>query len=188
MEIEKPVKRGRGRPRKWPKAEKRAIPKTVSVPLALGNKKNEDLATPQALLDQIRKEFGDFFDPCPLFGRIAAQENPHKNGLLIDWKEVNFVNPPFKETEHWVRKAIAESLKGRKSIFLIVARLSNKYWREIIVPFASEIRFFLGRMTFDPTKPAGLPLPVCLVIFDPQKPKKYKVQEYGENFVYWTQK
>ena len=47
--------------------------------------------TPDRVWDMIKEKWGyekeQFFDPCPV--------NPQWNGLDIDWKEMNFVNPPY---------------------------------------------------------------------------------------------
>lgn len=130
------------------------------------DKKNEDHATPKSVLDDIRSQHGEFFDPCPLNGRAAAELDATKNGLIIDWAKVNYCNPPFHETEKWAYKAVLEKLKGNKTIFLCVARLNSNYWRDVILPHAASVKFFHGRLRFIEDSP-GLPLPIALIIFDP---------------------
>ena len=46
-----------------------------------------------------------FFDPCPI--------NPTFDGLNIEWKDRNFVNPPYSQLLAWVHKAIEERAKGK---------------------------------------------------------------------------
>lgn len=80
--------------------------------------------SPPELLERIRKQYGEFYDPAP---------NPKPadyNGLTDEWGEVNYVNPPWfaKETwtpdgrrkgiTAWVRKAIEEQAKGKTSIII----------------------------------------------------------------------
>ena len=65
--------------------------------------KNNNWGTPKYLLDYIKKEFfywNDFFDPCPY------DPNYKVDWLEIDWKEYNFVNPPYTtwDKERFVKK------------------------------------------------------------------------------------
>ena len=47
--------------------------------------------TPDRVWDMIKEKWGyekeQFFDPCPV--------NPQWNGLEINWRELNYVNPPY---------------------------------------------------------------------------------------------
>ncbi len=74
---------------------------------------------PPELYDTLDKEFKFDFDPCPY---------PYKrDGIDIDWGNVNWVNPPFRradaENGHgptaFVRKAIEEQKKGKTSVLII---------------------------------------------------------------------
>ena len=77
--------------------------------------------TPPELYETLDKEFNFDFDPCPF-------PLPDKfDGLTCDWKNSNYVNPPFGSIIHqgkkkgptaWVRKAIEENKKGKQVIFL----------------------------------------------------------------------
>ena len=92
-------------------------------------------------MDQIRSEFGDFFDPCPI--------NPSFDGLKINWKKLNYVNPPYNRTdkEAFIMKAYEESKKGNVSIMLLPVSTSTKIFHEIILPH-TELRFLRGRVKF----------------------------------------
>lgn len=102
---------------------------------------HDDWETPPPLLDQIRSEFGDFFDPCPI--------NPSFDGLKINWKKLNYVNPPYNRTdkEAFIMKAYEESKKGNVSIMLLPVSTSTKIFHEIILPH-TELRFLRGRVKF----------------------------------------
>ena len=106
------------------------------------NNTHDNWQTPKHILDQIEKEFGKFFDPCPI--------NADFNGLEIDWKSVNFINPPWsiKLKTAFVKKAIEESKKGKVCIMLIPVSTSTKLFHEDILPNADEIRFVKGRINF----------------------------------------
>lgn len=104
-------------------------------------KQHDNWATPSYILDDIRRRWGDFFDPCPL--------NANFDGLSIEWKQVNYINPPYsrKLKESFIRKAYQESLLGKTCIMLIPVSTSTKIFHEIIQPNA-EIEFLKGRVRF----------------------------------------
>lgn len=68
--------------------------------------------TPPELLASIQREFGTDFDPCP-YPRPSDFE-----GLTCEWGNSNYVNPPFGGPTPWVRKAMAESEKGKRVVFV----------------------------------------------------------------------
>lgn len=109
--------------------------------MKIRKKIHDDWATPKWLLDDIKSEFGEFFDPCPL--------NSNFDGLSIDWKKVNYINPPYnrKDKELFIRKAYEESKKGNTCVMLLPVSTSTIIFHEIIYPNA-EIRFLKGRVKF----------------------------------------
>ena len=48
----------------------------------------------------------NYFDPCPY--------NSSFDGLQIDWKERNFVNPPYSQISKWIDKSIEEHKKEKR--------------------------------------------------------------------------
>lgn len=102
---------------------------------------HDDWQTPEWLLKEIKEEFGDFFDPCPL--------NADFDGLSIPWMKVNYINPPYSRIikEAFIRKAYQESLSGKNCIMLLPVSTSTKIFHEIIYPHA-ELRFLKGRVKF----------------------------------------
>ena len=103
--------------------------------------KNDDWATPSYLLDMIRDEFGEFFDPCPLRSDF--------DGLCIDWKDVNYVNPPYnnKDKVAFIKKAREEQVKGNTTIMLLPVTTHIPVFHDVILPYA-EVRFIRGRVKF----------------------------------------
>jgi len=114
--------------------------------------KNDDWATPDYILDNVRKEFGEFFDPCPLKHNLNEWD-----GLKVNWKEVNFINPPYnnKGKVAFIRKAYEESLKGKVCIMLIPSATELVIFHEIILPHA-EVRFIKGRVKFKGVNSKGI--------------------------------
>jgi phage N-6-adenine-methyltransferase len=109
---------------------------------------SDSWATPKALYNELDEEFNFDFDPCPL---NRGEITPDKDGLLIEWGERNFVNPPYsrKLKPLFVKKAIEEAEKGKTSVFLLPVSTSTKLFHETILPNASDIRFLKGRVKFD---------------------------------------
>lgn len=124
----------------------------------LMSSKRQNWRTPILLYHELNKEFHFDFDPCPV--------NPKFDGLQIEWKKSNFVNPPYKTSKLWIKKAHEESLKGKRVVMLIPARTDTIAFHEYIYN-KTEIRFIKGRLCFnDKGKPA--PFPSMIVIFKQQ--------------------
>ena len=119
-----------------------------------------DWRTPEGVIQELEKEFGKMFDPCP--------PNPQFNGLEIDWGGANFVNPPYgREITKWCEKAFKEWKKGKTIIMLIASRTDTKWWHDYIMK-ATEIRFIKGRLKFDNSKNSA-PFPSAIVVFKADK-------------------
>jgi site-specific DNA-methyltransferase (adenine-specific) len=101
---------------------------------------NQDARTPEDLFNQLNEEFKFDFDPCP--------NNPSFDGLKIEWGKSNYVNPPYRNKEPWIKKAIEESKKGKRVVMLLPVDTSTKWFHELILPNAKEIRFIKGRLKF----------------------------------------
>lgn len=118
--------------------------------------------TPDALMEHLTAEFSFDFDPCP--------ENPGFDGLSIEWGATNYVNPPYNDIAPWVTKALAERDRiGATSVFLVPFRPHTKYFRDLILPNACEIRFFRHKFAFKGYKQATLA--VAITIFRPVSPE-----------------
>lgn len=108
---------------------------------------HDNWETPQYLIEQeiipiFENNKGKwYFDPCPL--------NSVFDGLIIDWKEQNYINPPYDRLikESFIRKAYEESKKGNLCVMLLPVSTSTKIFHEVIYPNA-EIRFLKGRVKF----------------------------------------
>ena len=113
---------------------------------------NDDWATPDYILEDIKKEFGEFFDPCPL-----KHDLDKWNGLEIDWKPVNFINPPYnnKDKVAFIEKAYRESLRGNICILLIPSTTELPIFHDLILPNA-EVRFIKGRVKFKGVNSKGI--------------------------------
>jgi len=83
------------------------------------------------------EKFSDCFDPCPSV--------PTFNGLEIPWGKKNYVNPPYSVKIPWIKKAIEESRRDRKSFMLLPVDTSTKWFWDLVVPFF-HVYFFTRRI------------------------------------------
>jgi len=133
-------------------------------------KDSDNWITPKNVYDELDAEFHFDFDPCPY--------NPGEilnDGLLIEWGNVNFVNPPYSPElkKAFILKAIEEKRKGKTSVLLIPAQTGTKLFHDIILPNAKEVRFRKGRIQFEKLDENGIkvkqksgnPLDSMIVIF-----------------------
>lgn len=74
----------------------------------------------------VKEMFRGFFDPCPIEWREGDPD-----GLLIEWKDKTFVNPPYSKTELWVNKAIEENRKGKFIVMLVRMDTSTRWFRDL---------------------------------------------------------
>jgi len=137
--------------------------------------------TPDWFLDEIRDEFGGFFDPCP-------HPRAEWDALEIDWHrdKHNYVNPPYQRgyIGKFVAKAAEEAKKGCSISLLIPAYIDTAYFHDHIYMKPNvEIRFLKGRVKFVDSKTGetfrhALPCPLMHVVFNYPKnnPKRgYRV-------------
>jgi len=109
---------------------------------------SDNWATPKALYDELDSEFKFDFDPCPLnTGEITADSD----GLVIDWGQRNFINPPYsrKLKEEFVIRAAEFKGKGRLCVMLLPVSTSTKLFHDVVSPNADDIRFLRGRVKFE---------------------------------------
>jgi len=108
----------------------------------------DNWATPKEFYNNLDIEFNFDFDPCPL---NPNEITPDKDGLLIQWGERNFINPPYsrKLKEAFVIRAIEFSKKGKLCVMLLPVSTSTKLFHNHILPAKPEIRFVKGRISFE---------------------------------------
>lgn len=106
---------------------------------------NVNERTPKGFYQQLDAEFNFTFDPCPL------NPMPEPDGLAVSWGERCYINPPYgKAIKSWLVKALYEIALGNTelAVFLLPAYTDVKWFHEIVLPKASEIRFIKGRLRF----------------------------------------
>lgn len=133
---------------------------------AMYSSNSEEWATPQALFDELNREFHFTLDPCatPQNAKCAHFYTRKENDLAQSWRgETVFCNPPYgRGVNEWVKKAYDESLNGATVVLLIAARTDTAYFHDFIYR-KHEIRFIRGRLHFNESKNAA-PFPSMIVI------------------------
>ena len=140
---------------------------------ALFSSIRQDWATPRWLFERLDAEFGFTLDPC------ASPENAtcprfytrEDDGLSRPWQGSVFVNPPYgRELGRWIEKACRSAQEGATVVCLLPARTDTAWFHRWVLPHASELRFFRGRIRFAGGRHSA-PFPSILVVFRPADPQ-----------------
>ena len=115
---------------------------------------SEHWATPKEVYSALDAEFHFDYDPCPL--------RSETDGLKESWTGHRvYCNPPYGPA---IRKFLDKAVEAKVAVFLIPARTDTRWFHEVILPKAHEIRFCKGRLKFGDAK-NGAPFPSMIVIF-----------------------
>ena len=117
--------------------------------------------TPPDVYAALNLEFNFDLDPCPIDGNRDGL-----SPLFCTWHGRRvYCNPPYgRGLADW----LARGPEADVAVFLIPARTDVRWFHEIVLPKAAEIRFLKGRLRFgDATNNA--PFPSMLVIFRKQE-------------------
>ena len=117
----------------------------------------QEWATPSDVYAALDAEFNFTFDPCPLGGTVDGTST-----LFTPWANQRvFCNPPYgPELRPFLERAVEADI----AVFLIPARTDTRWFHDIVLPRAKEIRFIRGRLKFGEAK-FSAPFPSMIVIF-----------------------
>lgn len=114
-------------------------------------------ATPSEVYAALHREFNFDFDPCPLDGTSDGTAT-----LFCSWQGKRvFCNPPYGPG---LRPFLERAHEADVAVFLIPARTDTRWFHEIVLPHAKEIRFLKSRLKFGDAKKSA-PFPSMVVIF-----------------------
>jgi DNA N-6-adenine-methyltransferase (Dam) len=120
---------------------------------AIFSKRSDHWSTPVDCMQALYNEFNLNFDPCPL--------HSEQDGLLVSWEGKRvFCNPPYSNISAFLTKAT----EAECAVFLLPSRTGTKWFHEIVLPQAKEIRFLRGRLKFSGSKNSA-PFDSLVVIF-----------------------
>lgn len=128
----------------------------------------DEWETPPDLYERLNREFRFTID-------VAANSRNAKcdrffsaadDGLRQTWSGTCWMNPPYDHRlELWLRKAFESARAGEATVVaLLPARTSSRWWHEVVLPSASEIRFVRGRLRFGSINARAL-FPSVIVVF-----------------------
>lgn len=141
----------------------------------------DEWATPQALFDELNAEFGFLLDAaatvenrkCVNYRGLDHGLMECRNGLVFDWAESTWCNPPYSKCRAFIAKAAEEAKKGNTVVCLVYARTDTRWFHAHVYDATTnsfrpgvEVRFIKGRVKFGGAK-AGAPAPSMVVIFRP---------------------
>jgi hypothetical protein len=114
-------------------------------------------ATPGDVYAALDREFRFDLDPCPLDG-----DTDGLSPLFCQWKGRRvFCNPPYgRGLGEWLLRGTEADI----AVFLIPARTDTKWFHEVVLPRASEIRFLKKRLRFGGST-NNAPFPSMVVVF-----------------------
>jgi site-specific DNA-methyltransferase (adenine-specific) len=114
-------------------------------------------STPFDTFLALNEEFHFDFDPCPLDG-----EQDGSARLLNSWKGKRvFCNPPYGPK---IRKFLECAFDAEIAVFLLPARTDTRWFHELVLPYAKEIRFLRGRLKFGGSSNSA-PFPSMVIVF-----------------------
>lgn len=118
--------------------------------------------TPKAVYDALDAEFTFNFDPCP-YGGTEDGLAP----LFCSWagKRV-YCNPPYGPgIDKWLERGREADL----AVYLLPARTDTRWFHDLVLPYATEIRFVRGRLRFGDAV-NNAPFPSMIVVFKQEAP------------------
>jgi len=106
--------------------------------------KSDTHVTPDRVYEMIEETWGIersmMFDPCPINGT---------DGLVISWKDINFVNPPYSLLKEFVQKALDESSYGNRTVMLLPSKTDQAWFHDLVYNHDGvEIKWIKGRLRF----------------------------------------
>ena len=91
--------------------------------------------------------------------------------LVNEWESVNYMNPPYNNIPKWLNKAIEQWKMNKTVVALLPARTNSGWFHQLILPYASEIRFIRNGIKFKGYAKKS-PFPLCLVIYKAEDAKE----------------
>lgn len=151
----------------------------MSVPEALHSADTDNWLTPPYVFDPLHREFRFDIDLSASSGheRLPLYFTPDctpTGALGVQWSAASgwtgWCNPPYSDDAAFVKKAAEEARRGFTTVMLLFAKTDVKWWHDIVMRDASEVRLVRGRIRFDtPTGPGGpAPKGSAVVVFRPK--------------------
>lgn len=116
----------------------------------------DEWSTPVDVYRRLDEEFHFNFDPCPLGGNVDGRSE-----LFVSWKGKRvFCNPPYSD----IRPFLERFREAELAVYLVPARTDTRWFHDLVLPNAREIRFIKGRLKFGDAKNSA-PFPSMVLVF-----------------------
>lgn len=113
---------------------------------------HDNWLTPPDLFHLLNREFGFDLDASASLGHEKCERfiTPEENALVTPWAgRAVWCNPPYSLMSKFVYRAWEQCCEHRNTIVLLIPAYTDPaYWYDCIVPYADEIRFLCGRVSF----------------------------------------
>lgn len=104
------------------------------------------------------KPSDEWMTPDGLYSFFAGWDDPalpgKTDGLDREWGNPTYCNPPYSNPLPWVKKAIAESRKGKRVAMLLRHDSSTEWWR-LLHEEGAYFMAVIGRLHFSGGGPAN---------------------------------
>jgi hypothetical protein len=121
----------------------------------LFSSKSPHWSTPESLYSELHREFSFTFDPCPL-------RETERDGAAERWTGQRvYCNPPYNRS---ITRFLERATEADVAVFLLPARTDTKWFHDLVLPHAREVRFVKGRLKFGGVA-KDAPFPSMIVIF-----------------------
>jgi phage N-6-adenine-methyltransferase len=96
----------------------------------IGTKRDQNLGTPKWLFHWLAGQYDFSLDAAASYRNRLCEHyfNEKTNGLKQAWWTWTFCNPPFKDCDLWVAKAMTEQAIGNYSVLLLPALGMSSRW------------------------------------------------------------
>lgn len=132
---------------------------------------HDNWLTPPELFDLLNSEFAFGLDASasPGHEKCAQFITPDQDALSSPWGAgAVWCNPPYSLIGQFVYRAWQQCQEHRNTVVLLIPAYTDPaYWYDCIVPFADEIRFLCGRVSFleNGAKKTSARFPSVVVVF-----------------------
>jgi phage N-6-adenine-methyltransferase len=132
---------------------------------------HDNWLTPRDLFSLLDAEFRFDLDASASPGHETCARfiTPDQDALRTPWDgRTVWVNPPYSKIGAFVFRAWEQCQAQRNTVVLLIPAYTDPaYWFECIVPYADEIRFLVGRVSFleDGRKKQSARFPSVVVVF-----------------------
>lgn len=112
--------------------------------------------TPADLYRTLDEEFAFDCDPCPA--------DPDRDGLIARWGGSVFLNPPYRDIQRWLKRAVGEWQRGASIVALLPVRTDTAWFHELVLGTGAEVRWIRGRLRFEGHAGAGRPTFASMIV------------------------